>query len=113
MKRKTFTLLLCCIFNIVVFSQSNLYNSALFGEHLERVTYDITKEYHIHLDMNGDFYPNSLISDADIKGSGNNQLKIWAKKHPNDFKKIAESYKLIEHTYSEKNYQILQDSLNF
>lgn len=99
------------IFTFSSYSQSNFKEAAIFGEHTEKVSFDKEKKYHIHIDKNGDFYPNYLISDADIKGDGENQLKIWAMKFPSNFTNIAKAYKLSEHNYSEKNFRILQDSI--
>lgn len=94
-----------------VFSQSYPYEWVLFGENSERVIYDITQEYHIHIDQNGDFYPKQKIADSDLRSGGKSQLKIWAEKYPADFEKIAMEYNLKETSYSTQNFKILQDSI--
>jgi hypothetical protein len=83
----------------------------IFGEHSEKITYNINQEYHIHLDRNGDFYPQTKILDKNLKTKGKNQLKVWAQEYPADFTKIAAYYNLEKTNYTKQNYRILQDSI--
>ena len=99
------------IIGVSAFSQSYPYEWVLFGEHSEKIFYDIKQEYHIHIDQNGDFYPKQKIVDSDLRSRGENQLKIWAKEYPDDFEKIAREYNLNETSYSTQNFEILQDSI--
>ena len=78
---------------------------------MEHVTYDVSQEYHIHIDRNGDFYPNVKISDTELKEEGKNQLSVWAERHPKRFEAIAKTYLLRQTAYSAESYRILQDSI--
>lgn len=83
----------------------------LFGEHLTKVNYDKQKEYHIHVDQNGDFYPDFTILDTDLRGKGQNQLAVWAKEYPLQFQLVAKQYHLKQTNYSIQNFATLQDSI--
>lgn len=85
--------------------------AALFGEHAQIVKTHEENVYRIFMDMNGDYYPENIISSKELEKDGNYQLSIWAEKFPGKFREIAESYNLQETNYSETNFRILQDSI--
>ncbi len=94
-----------------LYAQTRAPEYVLFGEHLSKVNYDIENEYHLHLDQNGDFYPDFKILDNDLRDKGKNQLVVWAKEFPIQFALVAKQYKLEQTNYSVENYSILQDSI--
>ena len=86
-------------------------NSAVFGDHAKEFPTFENKVYRVFIDMNGDFYPENDISNDELTNSGQSQLVEWAKAFPEKFKVIATSYNLENTIYSERNYNILQDSI--
>jgi len=113
-QKKNQLLLLLFVSPFLIFAQNETKEAhewVLFGEHTTKVHYNIEEEYHIHIDKNGDFYPDQFISDDDIRDKGNNQLRVWAKEYPKDFSKIAMTYHLNDTLYSALTYNILQDSI--
>lgn len=86
-------------------------NAVVFGEHSKIVQTMENGTLRIFMDMNGDFYPENVISNNELETTGNAQLAIWAKKYPAQFQKIAQSYRLEITTYSKFNYIVLQDSI--
>jgi len=99
----------------LIFLQFNVFgkvkNAVTFGNHAERIPTIENNIYRIFMDMNGHFYPENIISDQELKTGGQSQLSLWAKNYPRKFELIAQSYKLNNTTYTERNYDILQDSI--
>lgn len=85
--------------------------AVLFGNHSEIIKTLDGDVFRIFMDMNGDYYPENIISNEELRDEGNSQLRVWAKEFPTQFTEIAEAYKLLETDYSTENYQILQDSI--
>lgn len=103
------------IFYILFVLQYQVYakvkNAVVFGAHSKTVGTLENGTLRIFMDMNGDFYPENVISNQALETTGNAQLAIWAKKHPSEFQKIAQSYHLPVTLYSKSNYAVLQDSI--
>ena len=105
--QKQFVLFLLLIINVSVFSQSKKAVApewVLFGEHSIKTPYNVEKEYHIHIDRNGDFYPEQFIADTALRNKGKNQLRVWAKEYSTDFSSIAAGYQLEDTLYSAKAF---------
>jgi len=86
-------------------------HTVVYGNHAT-----ITKTFErntlrIFMDMNGDFYPENIISNEELEKHGKSQLIIWSKNNPDKFSQIASSYHLTSSSFSEENYFILQDSI--
>lgn len=106
-----FFLIFICNFSMD--AQTRIEKAVVFGESSIKEP-DIPKDViRIFLDRNGDYYPDTIIVDKELKDKrkGKAALKIWAKKYPSKFKIIAKSYNLINIAYSEATFKILQDSI--
>jgi hypothetical protein len=88
-----------------------VHDHALFGEHNRRVSFNPAEVYHIRLDKNGDFYPNSYILDSQIVASSGASLRSWAEIHKDEFASILKTYKVKESGSFQENFNTLQDSI--
>lgn len=109
--KKNICILILLIISLYSFGGKPTFRNCLFGDHIKHVKTLENGVYRIFADMNGDFYPENIIEESELRNKGKSQLCIWAKEFPNKFKDIAESYHLINTDYSERNYLILQDSI--
>jgi hypothetical protein len=100
-------------FSVFILVQVNaqVKNAVVFGDHANRLPTIEGNVYRIFMDMNGDFYPENVISNEALVAEGNSQLAFWAKAFPTNFERIAADYHLTNTAYSEANYRILQDSI--
>lgn len=64
----------------------------------------------IFLDKNGDFYPETNISDEELVLSNNNLLE-WAQQNPVKFVQVSSIYELNFGQFTEQNFDELQDSV--
>ena len=86
-------------------------NAVVFGDHAQHISTIENNVYRVFIDMNGDFYPENIISNDELLGAGQSQLSVWSEAFPEKFKVIASAYKLENTEFSERNYSILQDSI--
>jgi len=109
--KKAHLLSILLLFIFLNHANANVKHSVVYGEHSTKIKTIENNTYRIFMDMNGDYYPENVISNQELASEGKSQLAIWSKKYPNKFQSIAQSYNLINTTYSEDNYSILQDSI--
>jgi len=109
MKQKHLLLFISFLLQITLLGKVK--NAVVFGEHAQKIETFAQRNYRIFMDMNGDFYPENVISNAELIGAGQAQLAVWAKKYPLHFQKVAKSYHLSNTLYSKTNYALLQDSI--
>lgn len=111
MTQRTILLIFLCISASTLIGQKSPKYKVVFGEHVNYVKYNVEQEFHIHLDQNGDYYPEIEISDELLKEQSEGELHVWAQRFPEDFIRVAKHYDLDFELYSERNYRTLQASI--
>lgn len=101
--------LIITFFSFQSFSQFDD-QSVLYGEHSKRVPTSEDHLLRIFVDRNGDFYPENLISNEELKAAGSS-LSTWSSQNEMKFAAICASYAIPYEHYSKDKFEELQDSI--
>ena len=90
------------------FSFAQDYRNVLYGQHTEVFKEDALTTQ-LFLDKEGNYYPNSLINDDELRKTAS--IRAYFEQHPSHFLDVTKSYGLSFNAYSEENFNSFQEVL--